>query len=620
MAGRLCRRSRARSILVMLLIALPVFAAVVVAVTIRTYQLSPEQDATRLLGHADGIAMDEGVNSVSSDLQIVRERNPGAYMTTTLATAPAANQQRSEPVIDLPALLPAGVRAIPDGWSRGSTAALGDKRANVEEILLDLNDPMSRGIMQHVSGHFPQRAGEVAITTHLAYRLKLHVGSVASLAGIGPVRVTATLRDPFLLDADDVVAGETTFGSATAYAAAAGTELRWLVGIDAGAGAGLHDVLARHGVVFTTRHDWAHPAPGRLPPSHTDPQTFAVIGVIAIFGLLEVVLLAGAAFAVGVRRQIHDLGLLRVAGGDEKDVARTILAQGVVLGLVGALTGAALGIAAVFFGRPWLETAGDRAFGPLDLRPVELGAIIALGVAAALAAAVVPARATTRLAVIPMLKASFPYDARHVRLPRWAAVATPLGVLLTVAAAWQWHRSQLAYQHALAAVEKAAALNGGLGIPPAAPADRRWAGLLAVGAALTLAGLVRACPPLLARISRWGDRFPLAMRLAVRDAARHRHRAAPAVAAVMTVLTGAVLVVFVMSSTDLRAKERYTNQIPIGDVTVSSASANTGGAGSMALLQKVVQTAARGLPTRFSAAWGVVYIQSANGDPGANGY
>src|SRR5437764_4657120 len=299
MAGRVCRRSRARSILVVLLIALPVFAAVVVAVTIRTYQLSPDQDATRLLGHADGIAMDMGVNHVSSDMQVTRELNPGPYMTTTLAVAPAANEQRSGPAVDLPSLLPAGVRAIPDAWSRGSTVVAGDKRAGVEEMLLDLNDPMTRGLMQHVSGRYPQRAGEVAITTHLARRLNLHVGSTASLAGIGPVRVTATLRDPFLLDADDVVAGETTFGSATAYAAAAGTELRWLVGIDSGAGAGLHDALARHGVVFTTRHDWAHPAPGRLPPSRADPQAFAVIGVIAIFGLLEVVLLAGAPFAVG---------------------------------------------------------------------------------------------------------------------------------------------------------------------------------------------------------------------------------------------------------------------------------------------------------------------------------
>src|SRR4051794_29448715 len=619
MAGRLCRRSRARSILVMLLIALPVFAAVVVAVTIRTYQLSPEQDATRLLGHADGIAMDEGVNSVSSDLQIVRERNPGAYMTTTLATAPAANQQRSEPVIDLPALLPAGVRAIPDAWSRGSTAAVGDKRANVQEVLLDLDDPMAQGLMQRVSGRYPQRAGEVAITTHLARRLHLRLGNSVSLAGVGQVRVTATLRDPFLLDADDVVAGEATFGSKMAYAAAAGTELRWLVGIDAGAGTGLHDALARHGVVFTTRHDWTHPAPGRLPPSTSDPQTFAVVGVIVVFGLLEVVLLAGAAFAVGVRRQIRDLGLLRVAGGDERDVSRTILAQGIVLGLVGAVAGAALGVATVFFGRPFLENAADRAFGPLDVRPLELIAIIALGVAAAVAAAVVPAHSTKRLAVVPMLKASFPYDARGVRMPRWALVATPLGVLLTVAAAWQWQRSHVTYQHALTAFQKAVATHPGA-TPPAVPSDRRWAALLAVGAALTLAGLVRACPPLLARVSRWGDRLPLAMRLAVRDAARHRHRAAPAVAAVMTVLTGAVLVVFVMSSTDLRAKRQYTEQIPLGDVTVSIPTGPSGGAPSMAPLKAAVATAARDLPTRFSAVWGVVDILGADGDQGERGY
>ena len=67
--------------------------------------------------------------------------------------------------------------------------------------------------------------------------------------------------------------------------------------------------------------------------------------MIAGFGLLEVVLLAGTAFAVGARRQVRTLGLVAASGGDAKQVRNIVLAQGVVLGALGGIAGVALGIA-----------------------------------------------------------------------------------------------------------------------------------------------------------------------------------------------------------------------------------------------------------------------------------
>lgn len=605
-ATRLCRRAPGRSTLIALLIALPVFAGVAVIVTIRTYQLSPDQDAARLLGTATGVAQDTGLKQVSPDVVLSRERNPGPYMQTSVAQAATSNEQRAG-TLDVTALLPPGVRAIPDAWARGSQLEHADKQATVEEIYLDLSDPLTHGTMQLHAGTFPSKPGEVAVTTHLAHRLNLRVGTAATLSELGTVTVAAVVRDPFSLSVDDVVAGPATYGPAASFLPGPGSDLRWLIESKPGADAGLHDALARHGVVYATRHDWAHPPSDVLPPSPVDPQVIAVTGAIAGFGLIEVILLAGAAFAVGVRRQVHDLGLLRVAGGDDRDVMRTILAQGVVLGAVGAVFGAALGVVAVFVGRPLLESAADRAFGPLDARPLELAAIIALGVLSAVAAAVVPARTTTRLAVVRMLKASFPYDPRDVRTPRWALLATPAGALVTAGAAWGWHHSAVHYAHAFAKFQKAIATHPGL-FPPALPSYRKWAALLVLGAVITLAGLVRSYSPLLAHASRWADRLPLALRLAVRDAGRQRHRTAPAVAAVMTVLTGAVLVVFVMSSTDLRAKQHYTAQVPLGDALVSAAGSPTGAPPTMGTLRAVVDRVAHGLPTRFSGIWGTVNI------------
>ncbi len=46
------------------------------------------------------------------------------------------------------------------------------------------------------------------------------------------------------------------------------------------------------------------------------------------FGVLEIVLLAGTAFAVGARRQTRELGLVAAAGGTARDVRRIVLLQG----------------------------------------------------------------------------------------------------------------------------------------------------------------------------------------------------------------------------------------------------------------------------------------------------
>ncbi len=54
-------------------------------------------------------------------------------------------------------------------------------------------------------------------------------------------------------------------------------------------------------------------------------------------------LLAGAAFAVGARRQVRELGLIAANGGTAKHVGRTVLAQGLVLGLLGAVGGLLFG-------------------------------------------------------------------------------------------------------------------------------------------------------------------------------------------------------------------------------------------------------------------------------------
>ena len=72
----------------------------------------------------------------------------------------------------------------------------------------------------------------------------------------------------------------------------------------------------------------------------------AVVVLVVVMALLEVVLLAGPAFAVGARRQSRTLALMAASGGTPKQARRVILAGGLVLGGAAAALGVVLGIVA----------------------------------------------------------------------------------------------------------------------------------------------------------------------------------------------------------------------------------------------------------------------------------
>jgi putative ABC transport system permease protein len=69
---------------------------------------------------------------------------------------------------------------------------------------------------------------------------------------------------------------------------------------------------------------------------------------VILFGLIEVVLVVGSAFAFGARRQIRELGLLAATGGSPSDVRRALLAQGLVVGVMGSVLGVGAGVGTFF--------------------------------------------------------------------------------------------------------------------------------------------------------------------------------------------------------------------------------------------------------------------------------
>lgn len=546
--------------LIAVLVAIPVLAGVFVATTIRTAHLSPGEAATRELGRADAIAFVGGQRSLGNTEAIGRGNN-GETVSNV-----GYDPRRVPTDATWARELPAGTRVTPDRWIRGVSVAAGGRATGVAGVALDLADPVTRGIYRVKDGSAPAATGEAAVTSRLASRLHLHVGSSMELEGHS-VKVSAIVENPRSLSSEEVVAPAGTLGGLAA-AARDGWYSNigfWLIDTP-GPAPDLRSLLRAHGIVYETRDQWAHPGPVLSSSSHVDGQVLIVLATVAGFGLLEVLLLAGAAFAVGTRRQTRELGLLAANGGDATDIRRTVLTEGVLLGVGGAVVGVLGGVLAVFFARPALEVFADQRFGGLDVAAGDLVAVAALGIVAGLLAAVVPARAAATRPVLHMLRERYDADGVAARLPKWSVLAVGGGAALIVVAAWRWHASYGSFRSNSVATGSFSTVVRDLG---AMLRDNQWPAVLWLGAIVTLAGLVRACPALVSRLAAGlSSRLPVSPRLALREAGRHRHRTAPAVAAVMTVVAGAVLVLFVVSSTDLRDKQQFRPTIPIGLMSV----------------------------------------------------
>ncbi|MEV4189558.1 hypothetical protein AB0J28_49810, partial [Streptosporangium canum] len=99
-----------------------------------------------------------------------------------------------------------------------------------------------------------------------------------------------------------------------------------------------------------------------------------------------------------------------------------------------------------------------------------------------------------------------------------------------------------------------------------------WLGILAIvgGTLITQLGFVALVPRLVGLLGRLSGRLPLPLRLASRDAVRHRGRTAPAVAAVMAGVAVAVALAIPFHSHSIQEKINYQPQEAAGAFAVTS--------------------------------------------------
>ena len=593
-ARRDALRAKGRSALVIAMIAVPILGVSAADVTYRSSQLTAQESADRQMGRSQAY-----ISSIVAGEVVRQSPNPDSgFDTVPEKQAPATVDGHARTALAkestaqlLAQALPAGAKVIPidQGPYLGTTTAYGQTSVVVDG--LDTTDPLTRGILTLRQGSWPQQPFQTAATTQFLKDAGLRIGDTTTLAGSAqPLTITAAMefpnslgRDALVLRPDDLTA--VVAGINAAAAKDGGRQIdyaggyTWLVSLPGDAAFTWNDVLKanQYGLVVASRAVLADPPPTSEVPydrSSTMPtglseykSVLTVLGTVVGMALLEIVLLAGPAFAVGARRSRRQLGLIAAGGGNRAHIRSVVLGGGLVLGTLGAASGIVIGSAAVVLGRGWLEQQAGARFGSLSLQPLDLVGIVLVGLVTGLLAAVVPAVQAARQDVVASLTGR-----GIVKSP--PKLLTVLGLLAIVGGTL------------LALL--------GTGIHTGQSASLSITG----GSALAELGVVACTPFLVGQFGRLSGRLPLGPRLALRDATRNRGRTAPAVAAVMAAVAGAVAVLVFQASSDQQSRQNYTANGPQGAVTLEADSYSDPGAKHLDQARAAVEDSIPGLGPR----------------------
>ncbi len=575
LAWREVRRSRGRAALVVAMIAVPVLGLSYAAVSWDMFTLTEAEEVDRRLGRADAIVSWPYQGPVVQD----RTGEPRA------GTQPP-RRERSYPTADLLAALPAGSRVLPDERSAVTLRTPAGGLAGLDARGLDLTDPVTRGIGVVVDGRAPAGAREVARTAEAADTLAVRVGdTVRSFDDTADWRIVGLVRVPGAYG--EIVAYRP--GDLPGLAPAEPAARQWLVDTPGELTWPQVQRLNSAGILADARSlrlqppkELATPGGDERPDdgfTGDDARATGSVALLAGLGVLEVMLLAGPAFAVGARTRQRELALIAANGGTPAHLRRVVLADGLVLGAAGAACGVALGIGLAWFGRPLSERYVFQSYaGGLRVFPAALLAICAAAVVTGVLAALVPAATAARQPV----GAALPGRRGAVRARRrWLVLGLVRGAVgSAVATAGGWQGSF---------------------------------GLILLGLTLGEVGLVLCTPSLLGLISRLGPWLPLGARLAVRDTARNRSSAAPAISAVMAAVAGSVAVGVVLASDNARERVGYRPMLPPGTVAVGLAHP-PGGPPARDLIGPVMATARSTLRTDRTVVFDRVACAAAGAD------
>jgi putative ABC transport system permease protein len=361
-----------------------------------------------------------------------------------------------------------------------------------------------------VSGQYPAGPGQVAVTQSVATTFNLRIGDLWHQGG-QVRRVTGIVQNPqSLLDEFALVApGQVSTPS----------QVTVLFTAPRGKNPAAIGSVSKYVV---TRQD-------AVASNPLNPET--IVLALATVGMLLIALVAVGGFTVLAQRRLRSLGMLGALGATDRNIGLVVRANGVLVGVVGALAGTILGLAAWLAYRPRLESSAHHLIGAFQLPWIVIGPAMALAVVATYFAASRPARAVTRIPIVAALsgRPAPPKQVHRSALP---------GVVLFVVAA-----ALLSYS--------GKSSNGG-GAPE-----------LVFGIVALIVAIILLAPFCLVVLASFGRRAPIAVRLPRRDLARYRARSGSALAAIS-------LGVFIAALVCVLTAQRYGNVLDYAGPNVAS--------------------------------------------------
>lgn len=528
-AQRSAARSKWRSALISVLILLPVAAMVAATTITATVTPTPERSATHRMGTADLLVFPSAAGATAEQLR---------------------------------RLLPAGSRVEPLYRTEGHLLMPGTKAS----VTLTSLDPagLGAGMLSLVAGRAP-RQGEVAISSGVADLVQVGIGDEVEIQELGGRKVVGLVEDEFNLRARVVLQDRSVAATVPEGAA------NWLVGLPAGVDRSsitVGDPAAPTASTFavTTRQEVTTVADG---PS----SSIIVLGGLA---LVEAALVASAAFAVSIRRRQRELGLLAASGAEPRHLAGTVLAESLLLGGLGVVGGAILGVAASLAASPFLDRLTERRNPTLILDPLWVGVAVVIGMLAALIAAAVPARSAARLPVSVALSGRRPPS-------RPARRSLVVGLALIAGAV------------ALTALGAAIRLKSA--------EDSLSLLILLAGAVMGTLGFGACSPWLLERLERPAARLPLTGRIALRDTSRARSRNGPIVTALLASFAATVAVAAYTVSQNASMLATFEPWLLPGQIYIQGPGAEEAGAAAASDLDPIAGAPIPGIGSSERSMW-----------------
>ncbi len=369
------------------------------------------------------------------------------------------------------------------------------------------SDSYVQPLVSLVSGHYPTNAHQVALTSSVASELNLRVGGLWKQAGVtrtvvGIVENPANLLDSFALVKPGQVASPTQVAvlfDAPQYP------------------------LKKLGSNVETTQSVAR-------SNALNPETISIVLVTMVMLLIALVSVAG--FTVLAQRRLRSIGMLGALGATDKDIMMVVRANGVFVGLFGALAGLVVGLAAWLAYRPILESSAHHVIGLFQLPWIVIIVAVALSVVAAYFASTRPARAMTRISTVAALagRPQMPRRLRRSALPGVICLVTSFFVL---------------------------------GVAGAKGGDGGGAGALVIGFVLLTIAVVLLSPFLLTLLARFSRGAPFSLRMAMRDLARYRARSGAALGAISVSVLIAMVVIIASAA-------RFGNVLDYAGPNVSS--------------------------------------------------